>query len=150
MRRHRFGRPRGVGASEPQNPAQKILDNNYYLCYHQSMKIVEEREAWIYTHFIVDSFFITESERRQISTRVEPELIQLGIQYGLTYTLAPSKHRAIIVLECIPFDSVKAAVKQLINDVIADFPVRHPEQRNVVTNITVAAPEPVNAPGLGQ
>ncbi len=114
------------------------------------MKIVEEREAWIYTHFIVDSFFITESERRQISTRVEPELIQLGIQYGLTYTLAPSKHRAIIVLECIPFDSVKAAVKQLINDVIADFPVRHPEQRNVVTNITVAEPEPVNAPGLGQ
>ena len=114
------------------------------------MKIVEEREAWIHTHFIVDSFFITESERRQISTRVEPELIQLGIQYGLRYTLAPSKHRAIIVLECIPFDSVKAAVKQLINDAIADFPVRHPEQRNVVTNITVAAPEPVNARGLGQ
>ena len=132
------------------NPAQKILDNNYYSCYHQSMKIVEEKEAWIYTHFIVDSFFITESERRQISTRVEPELIQLGIQYGLTYTLAPSKHRAIIVLECIPFDAVKAAVKQLINDVIADFPVRHPEQRNVVTNITVVEPEPINARDLGQ
>ena len=43
------------------------------------MRIVEEREAWIYTHFIVDSFFITESERRQISTRVEPELIQISI-----------------------------------------------------------------------
>ena len=72
---------------------------------------------------------------------VEPELGQLGLQYGLTYDIAPSKHRAIIVLECIPFDSVKAMVKQLINDAIKDFPVRIPEQRNVVTNITVADSE---------
>ncbi len=102
------------------------------------MKIVEEREAWIHTHFILDSFYITDQERRQISISVEPELMQLGIQYGLTYNIAPSKHRAIIVLECIPFDSVKAVIKQLINDVIEDFPVRVPEQRNVVTNITIA------------
>lgn len=102
------------------------------------MKIVEEREAWIHTHFILDSFYITDQERRQISISVEPELMQLGIQYGLTYNIVPSKHRAIIVLECIPFDSVKAVIKQLINDVIEDFPVRVPEQRNVVTNISVA------------
>ena len=107
----------------------------------KNMKIVEEREAWIHTQFILDSFFITEQERRQISMGVEPELGQLGLQYGLTYDIAPSKHRAIIVLECIPFDSVKAMVKQLINDAIKDFPVRIPEQRNVVTNITVADSE---------
>ncbi|MXV76407.1 hypothetical protein F4Z99_19315 [Candidatus Poribacteria bacterium] len=71
------------------------------------MKIVEEREAWIHTHFIVDSFYITVQECQQISISVEPELMQLGIQYGLTYNIAPSKHRAIIVLECIPFDPVK-------------------------------------------
>ena len=105
------------------------------------MKIVEEREAWIHTHFILDSFFITEQECRQISIGVEPELMQLGIQYGLTYNIAPSKHRAIIVLECIPFDSVKAIIKQLINDVIKDFPVRLPEQRNVVRSITVVDPQ---------
>ena len=102
------------------------------------MKIVEERDVWIHTHFIVDSFFITAQECRQISISVEPELMQLGLQYGLTYKIAPSKHRAIIVLECIPFDSVKAIVKEIINDVIEDFPVRLPEQRNVVTNIAVA------------
>lgn len=101
------------------------------------MKIVEEREAWIHTHFILDSFYITEQERRQISIRVEPELVQLELQYGLTYKIAPSKHRAIIVLECIPFDSVKASVKALLNDAIKDFPVLLPEQRNVVTNISV-------------
>ncbi len=105
------------------------------------MRIVEEREAWIHTHFILDSFYVTEQERRQISISVEPELMQLGLQYGLTYNIAPSKHRAIIVLECIPFDSVKEVIKRLINDVIADFPVRLPEQRNVVTNITVTGPE---------
>lgn len=107
----------------------------------KNMKIVEEREAWIHTQFILDSFFITAQECRQISISVEPELGQLGLQYGLTYHIAPSKHRAIIVLECIPFDSVKAMVKQLINDAIKDFPVRIPEQRNVVTNITVADSE---------
>ena len=102
------------------------------------MKIVEEREAWIHTHFILDSFYVTPEECRQISIGVEPELMQLGLQYGLTYNIAPSKHRAIIVLECVPFDSVKAIVKKMINDAIKDFPVRLPEQRNVVTNITVA------------
>ena len=105
------------------------------------MKIVEEREAWIHTHFILDSFFVTEQERRQISISVEPELMHLGLQYGLTYNIAPSKHRAIIVLECIPFDPIKAEIKKLINDVIEDFPVRLPEQRNVVTNITIADKE---------
>jgi len=107
----------------------------------KNMKIVEEREAWIHTYFILDSFFVTEQERRQISINVEPELMHLGLQYGLTYNIAPSKHRAIIVLECIPFDPVKAAIRKLINDVIEDFPVRLPEQRNVVTNITVADSE---------
>lgn len=110
------------------------------------MKIIEIKEAWIHTHFIVDSYFITEQERRQISINVEPELLQLGIQYGLTYNIAPSKHRAIIILECIPFESVKSMVRELINEEIKDFPVRHPEQRNVVTNISVADPE-TNEPG---
>ena len=105
------------------------------------MKIVEEKEAWIHTHFIVDSFFITAQECRQISISVEPELMQLGLQYGLTYNIAPSKHRAIIALECIPFDSVKVVVKELIDEAIKDFPVRLPEQRNVVTNVTVAEQE---------
>ena len=89
----------------------------------------------------VDSFFITEQERRQISISVEPKLMQLGIQYGLKYDIGPSKHRAIIVLECIPFDRVKTIVRELINEVIKGFPVRHPEQRNIVTNITVADTE---------
>ena len=74
----------------------------------KNMKIVEEREAWIHTHFILDSFFVTEQERRQIS---------------------------------ISFDPIKAEIKKLINDVIEDFPVRLPEQRNVVTNITVSDQE---------
>ena len=105
------------------------------------MKIVEEREAWIHTHFILDSFYVTDQERREIAINVEPELIQLGLQYGLRYEIVPSKHRAIIVLECIPFDSVKAIIRKLIDDVIQDFPVRLPEQRNVVTNISVAERE---------
>lgn len=102
------------------------------------MKIVEVREAWIHTHFIVDSYFITEQERRQITINVEPEIMRLGIRYGLIYNIAPTKHQAIIVLECIPFDHVKSLIEQMINEVITEFPVRHPEQRNIVTNISVS------------
>ena len=105
------------------------------------MKIIEVKEAWIHTHFVVDSYFITEQERRQVSINIEPELMRLGIQYGLTYNIAPSKHRAIIVLECIPFDNIKKIIEDLINEIIKDFPVRHPEQRNVVTNISVSSGE---------
>lgn len=101
------------------------------------MKVIEQKEAWIHTHYIVDSYFITEKERRQITLNVEPQLFSLGIQYGLDYNIAPSKHRAIIVLECIPFDNVKTLVKDYIDEVIKEFPVRHPQQRNVVTNVTI-------------
>ena len=144
----------GYFSQDPRCVARNVVEGGYTernvkLLTHltepqgkiKNMKIVEEREAWIHTHFILDSFFVTEQERRQISINVEPELMHLGLQYGLTYDIAPSKHRAIIVLECIPFDAVKAAIKKLINDVIEDFPVRLPEQRNVVTNITVADQE---------
>lgn len=109
------------------------------------MKIVETREAWIHTHFILDSFYMTAQECRQVSLRVEPELLQLGLQYGLRYDIAPSKHRAVIVLECIPFDAVKTRIKTLINEVIQAFPVRIPEQRNVVTNISVTDSDPESA-----
>lgn len=101
------------------------------------MEIIEHKEAWIHTHFIVDSYFITEQERRQISISVEPQLFSIGIQYGLDYNIAPSKHRAIIVLECIPFENVIVLVRGFIDEVIEEFPVRHPEQRNVVTNISI-------------
>ncbi|MCG9129349.1 hypothetical protein JT359_17310 [Candidatus Poribacteria bacterium] len=118
------------------------------------MKVIEVREAWIHTHFKVDSYFITEQECRQITINVEPEIMRLGLQYGLIYEIAPSKHQAIIVLECIPFDHVKSTIQQLINEVIKDFPVRHPEQRNVVTNITVSDTKTdtknANAPVLDQ
>ncbi len=141
-----FSDPRGVA---PNGVERGYAQRNVKLLIHptgpqgniKNMKIVEERAAWIHTHFVLDSFYVTEHEQRQISISVEPELMQLGIQYGLRYNIAPSKHRAIVVLECIPFDAVKEVIKQLINDVIKDFPVRLPEQRNVVTNITVAEPE---------
>jgi hypothetical protein len=106
------------------------------------MKIVEERETWIHTHFVVDSFYITPQEQRLVSLRVEPELKQMGIQYGLHYKNAPSQHQAVIVLECLPFDPIKARIKHLINETIQEFPSRLRERKNVVTKITTEAPEP--------
>ena len=105
------------------------------------MKIIEEREAWIHTHFVVDSFYISPQEQRLVSKYIEPKLRQMGIQYGLHYKNAASAHRAIIVLECIPFDHIKIAVRQLIDETISEFPSRKRKKRNVVTRVTVEPPE---------
>lgn len=102
------------------------------------MKIIDEREAWIHTHFFVDSAFITLQEKRLISMRVEPELKQIGIQYGLHYEKSLDANRSVIVLECIPFEHIREEVKNLINETIKEFPSRSAHApRNVVTGITI-------------
>ncbi len=106
------------------------------------MKIIDEREAWIHTHFFVDSASITPQEQKLISMRVEPELRQMGIQYGLRYEKPLNAEQSLIVLECIPFEKVREAIKILINETIKNFPSRSANPpRNVVTNITVEGPE---------
>ena len=106
------------------------------------MKIIDEREAWIHTNFFVDSALITPQEQRLISMQVEPELRQMGIQYGLHYEKSLNPEHSIIVLECIPFEKTREAVKALINETIKDFPSRSTKTpRNVVTSITVEDPE---------
>ena len=106
------------------------------------MKIIDEREAWIHTHFFVDSALVALQEQRIISMRVEPELRQMGIQYGLRYEKPLNPEQSLIVLECIPFGKTREAIKDLINETIKDFPSRSAQApRNVITNITVEGPE---------
>lgn len=106
------------------------------------MKIVDEKEAWIHTHFFVDSALVTLQEQKLISMRVEPELRQMGIQYGLRYEKPANPEQSLIVLECIPFENTREVIKALINETIKEFPSRSPNPpRNVVTNIAVEGSE---------
>ena len=106
------------------------------------MKIIDETEAWIHTHFFVDSALVTPQEQKLISMRVEPELRQMGIQYGLRYEKPVNPDRSLIVLECIPFERTREVIKDLINETIKDFPSRSANPpRNVVTKITVEGAE---------
>ncbi len=106
------------------------------------MRIIDEREAWIHTHFFVDSALVTSQERKLISMRVEPELRQMGIQYGLRYEKPVNPEHSLIVLECIPFENTREVIKDLINETIKDFPSRSATlPRNVVTKITVEGAE---------
>ena len=77
------------------------------------MKVIDERETWIHTHFVVDSFFISPKEQRIILMQAEPEIRQLGIQYGLHYEKMPDEQYSRIVLECIPLENVKEHIKSL-------------------------------------
>lgn len=106
------------------------------------MKIIDEKEAWIHTHFFVNSASVTRQEQKLISMRVEPELRQMGIQYGLHYDKPVNPEQSLIVLECIPFEKTRELIKILINETIKNFPSRSANPpRNVVTNITVEEPE---------
>ena len=106
------------------------------------MKIIDKREAWIHTHFFVDSALVTLQEQKIISMCVEPELRQIGIQYGLRYEKSLNPEQSLIVLECIPFENTREVIKDLINETIKDFPSRSANPpRNVVTKITVEGAE---------
>ena len=106
------------------------------------MKIIDEKEAWIHTHFFVDSALVTRQEQKLISMRVEPELRQMGIQYGLRYEKPVNPEQSLIVLECIPFETTREVIKDLINETIKDFPSRSANPpRNIVKNIIVEGPE---------
>ena len=110
------------------------------------MKIIDEKEAWIHTHFFVDSALVTTKEQKLISMRVEPELRQMGIQYGLHYVKPVNPEQSLIVLECIPFENTREVIKDLINETIKDFPSRSANPpRNVVTKITVEGTDPAQS-----
>jgi hypothetical protein len=110
------------------------------------MKIVSVSETWIHTHFLTDSWEIMPDERFKIDMRVEPELRRLGIQYGFHYLRKPGAEGYTIVLECIPFPETKEYIKDLIGEIIKDFPARKKDEpRNVVTKITIQEEEPENA-----
>lgn len=111
------------------------------------MKITDFRETWIHTHFLVDSWEIMPEERFKIDMRVEPELRRLGIQYGLHYERKPQAQGYTIVLECIPFPKMRDYIKDLIDEVIKDFPARRKDEpRDVVAKITVQEEEPEKQP----
>ena len=106
------------------------------------MKIVDVRETWIHTHFLVDSWEILPEEQFKIDMRIEPELKRLGIQYGFHYERKPQARGYTIVLECIPFPRTRDYIKDLIDEAIKEFPTRkRDEPRNVVTKITVQEEE---------
>jgi hypothetical protein len=106
------------------------------------MKVIDVREAWIHTHYILDSFELTEAERNEIKLRVEPELKQMGIQYGIHFDRKPHEDHMKVVLECIPFDHIKDRVKEILQETIRDFPTRaRAERRDTVTRISVKEEE---------
>lgn len=107
-----------------------------------AMKVLEVREAWIHTYFIVDSWEMLPEERFKVDMRINPELRRIGIQYGFHYEPRPQAENYAIVLECIPLPEAKNYIKELIDETIKDFPVRKREkQRNIVTKITIQDPE---------
>jgi|GEM_PF-938161 len=111
------------------------------------MKIVDVRETWIHTHFLTDSWEILPEERFKIDMRIDPELRQLGIQYGLHYERKPKAQGYTVVLECIPFPRARDYIRNLIDETIKEFPTRRKDEpRDVVTKITVQEEEPEKQP----
>lgn len=106
------------------------------------MKVIDVKETWIHTHYILDSFELTQEERDKIKLRIEPELKRMGIQYGIHFERKPHEDHMKVVLECIPFDHIKDRVKEILNETIEDFPTRtRDERRDTVTGITVKEEE---------
>lgn len=106
------------------------------------MKVIDVKETWIHTHYILDTFELTQEERDKIKLRIEPELKRMGIQYGIHFDRKPYEDHMKVVLECIPFDHIKDRVREILSETIEDFPTRtRGERRDTVTRITVMEEE---------
>ena len=105
------------------------------------MKVIDVRETWIHTHYILDSYELTEEEKTKIKLRIEPELKQMGIQFGIHFDRKPYEEHMKVVLECRPFEHIKNRVREILEETIEEFPTRRKEDRNVVTRIRVEGEE---------
>ena len=99
------------------------------------MKILDEQEHWIHTHYILDRGDLNASERMLITEAIRPVLRKHAIQYGFTFVEQPQKGISRVVLECVPLNAVRQEIKNRLSEVVEPLPGGG--ERNTVQSIRV-------------
>lgn len=88
------------------------------------MKILGRKECWIHTHFLTNCVRLSSARIREVIQNMKPQLLELGIVYGLHFTQVRDERTCRIVLECIPFPSTLDRIQQRLQEVVQDIPAR--------------------------
>jgi hypothetical protein len=99
------------------------------------MKVLDVREQWIHTHFILDRGDVDPAERTVIAEAIRPVLRDHSIQYDFYFLEQPNKGVSRLVLECVPLDTVRDALKKRLSEVVGPFPGGG--ERNTVRSVRV-------------
>lgn len=88
------------------------------------MKILGREECWIHAYFLTDCVSLSEARMREVVQNMKPQLLELGIVYGLHFTQVKDERTCRIVLECIPFPSTLDRIQEKLQEVVRDIPAR--------------------------
>jgi len=88
------------------------------------MRILDVKEMWIHTHFITDCEKLPTENMNRIESAIEPVLRRLGIVYGIHFREEPGERGIRIVLECIPLPDVLKEIREHLEEIVKDIPVR--------------------------
>jgi hypothetical protein len=107
------------------------------------MRILEEWQTFIHTHFQTDGQQLPSERVREIEQAALPLLRQLGIVFGIHLERAPGDPGIRIVLECRPSEKNLEVIRRALAETLRRIPPRPP------TTVVRSAPEtePPATPG---
>lgn len=94
------------------------------------MRIVDEWQTFIHTHFQTDGLQLSSDRVREIEQALLPLLRNLGIVYGIHLEREPNDPGIRIVLECRPAEKELSLIRNTLMETLRPIP-RRPRPTNI-------------------
>jgi hypothetical protein len=88
------------------------------------MRILRRDEVWIHTHFVTDCSYLPDHRAREIVTKMDRVLEELGIVFGIHFDSDPREKGLSIVLECVPLPETMSKIEAALAEIIRAIPSR--------------------------
>ncbi|GIW41564.1 MAG: hypothetical protein KatS3mg076_2141 [Candidatus Binatia bacterium] len=108
------------------------------------MRILEEWQSFVHTHFQTDGQQLPTERVREIERAVLPVLRRLGIVFGIHLEREPRDPGIRIVLECRPLESDLDVIRKTLRETLRPIPVR--PRPTVVRTIAPETTKPGGTP----
>lgn len=98
------------------------------------MRVLEQYESWIHTHFVTDGEQLPVDRMREIESGLAGTLAQLGIVFGIHFEHALKDLGIRVVLECRPLGEDMRVIRRKLEGVLEPIPRRPPVTVTVVVD----------------
>ena len=88
------------------------------------MRILRREEVWIHTHFVTDCTYLPAHFAREIRSKMDRVLDQLGIVFGIHFDSRSDEQGLTIILECIPLQEAMRKIELALAEIVKPIPAR--------------------------